>query len=214
VIYRCHVVWNNSKRAIAIPCFLLVGGSACGYAYIAVSNQGYSFRQLLITFLFTTVGLNLLVTILMAGRIWWIARKARSILGPRLSSKYNTMIAIIVESGVIYSIYVVLDVVFTNLILQAGLAQVVGIVPTLIIVQIGLGRDAHDIDTTASVVQSGFTMTNDHYDLPPTGPPPPITPLGSPTVPPLTYTLTNQRSSRLIEMRSRTNDVEESVVSS
>jgi hypothetical protein len=30
----------------------------------------------------------------LAGRIWWIARKARSILGPRLSSKYNTMIAI------------------------------------------------------------------------------------------------------------------------
>lgn len=29
-----------------------------------------------------------------AGRIWWIARKARSILGPGLSSKYNTMIAI------------------------------------------------------------------------------------------------------------------------
>ena len=26
-IYRCHAVWNNSKRAIAIPCFLLVGGS-------------------------------------------------------------------------------------------------------------------------------------------------------------------------------------------
>jgi len=213
VIYRCHVVWNNSKRVIAIPCFLLVGGSACGYAYIAVSNEGYRFRQLLITFLFTTVGLNLLVTILMAGRIWWIARKARSILGPRLSSKYNTMIAIIVESGVIYSIYVVLDVVFTNLILQAGLAQVVGIVPTLIIVQIGLGRDAHDIDTTASMVQSGFTMTNDHYDSPPTGPPPPITPLGSPTVPPLTYTLTNQRTSRLIEMRSWTNDIEESVIS-
>jgi hypothetical protein len=52
---------------------------------------------------------------------------------------------------------------------------------------------------------------NDHYDSPPTatptGPPPPVSAPGSPTVPPLTYT---QRTSRLIEMRSRTNEAEES----
>lgn len=85
-----------------------------------------------------------------------------------------------------------------------------GIVPTLIIVQIGLGRDAHDIDTTASMVRSGFLSTN---DSPPTGPPPPISPPGSPRLPPLTYTLANERTSRLIEMRSRTNEVEEPEVS-
>ena len=88
-----------------------------------------------------------------------------------------------------------------------------GIVPTLIIVQIGLGRDAHDIDTTASMVQSGFISTNDQYDLPPTEPPPPMSTFGSPTLPPSTYTLTNQRTSRLIEMPCRTNEVEESEVS-
>ncbi|KAF8908164.1 hypothetical protein CPB84DRAFT_1767465 [Gymnopilus junonius] len=88
----------------------------------------------------------MLITALMAGRIYWIARKARSILGPGLSSKYTTMIAIIVESGVIYSVYFILDVVAQNLILDAGLAQIVGMVPTLIIVQVGLGRDAHDVD--------------------------------------------------------------------
>jgi len=117
------------------------------------------------------------------------------------------MIAIIVESGVIYSIYVVLDVVFKNLILDAGLVQVVGIVPTLIIVQIGLGHDGHDIDTTASMVQSGFISTNGHYDSTLTGPPPPISLVGSHTVPPSTYTHTN----RLIEIRSRKDEVEESI---
>lgn len=53
---------------------------------------------------------------------------------------------------------------------------------------------------------------NDHYGSAPTGGPlPPIPPLGSPTVPPLTYTPTNQRTSILIEMHSRKNEVEESV---
>lgn len=60
------------------------------------------------------------------------------------------------------------------------------------------------------MVQSGFTSTNDPYDSPPTGPPPPMSPLASPMLPPMTYPLTNQRTSRLIEMRSRTNEVEES----
>ncbi|KIM43571.1 hypothetical protein M413DRAFT_443497 [Hebeloma cylindrosporum] len=149
VIYRCYSVWNNSKRVILLPCFLLFAGSACGYTFIGLSKEEYHFRQVLVAFLFATVTLNTLVTVLMgmfshvqttcaalrfplwtltplsAGRIWWIARKARSILGPGLSSKYNTMIAMIVESGMIYSIYVVLDVVFPNLLLDAGLAQVV-----------------------------------------------------------------------------------------
>jgi hypothetical protein len=181
VIYRCHSVWNNSKRIIVLPAFLLLAGSACGYAYIGLSDEEYRFRQLLNAFLFTTVTLNLLVTILMASRIWWIARKARTILGPGLAKKYHTLIAIVIESGVIYSIYVVLDVVFPGLILDAGLAQVVGIVPTLIIVQIGLGRDSHDVDTTASMVQTegrGFVPTTDFaYDDPPLDPPPPMSPV-------------------------------------
>ncbi|KAF9479542.1 hypothetical protein BDN70DRAFT_688951 [Pholiota conissans] len=187
VIYRCHAVWNRSKRVIILPCFLLICGSACGYGFIAVSKEEYRFRKLLVAFLFTTVTLNLLVTVLMAGRIWWIARKARSILGPGLSSKYNTMIGIIVESGVIYSIYVVLDVVFPDLILDAGLAQVVGIVPTLIIVQIGLGRNATDVDTSASMVRTDTramtTTVNDFsYDGPPSGSPPPMSPISLPPV--------------------------------
>ena len=82
-IFRCHAVWNNSKRVIIIPCFLLLAGSgnlsskhsiiiklmpkplACGYTYIGITDEEYDFRQLMVTFLFTTVALNLLVTVLM-----------------------------------------------------------------------------------------------------------------------------------------------------
>ena len=83
--------------------------------------------------------------------------------------------------------------------------------PTLIIVQIGLGRDAHDIDTTTSFVRSdarGFTsMYDPGYDLPP-GAPPPMSPIGSPMPPALAYSLTNQRLNGLVEMNSRTNENE------
>lgn len=133
-IYRCHVVWNNSKRAIAIPCFLLIGGSGnlssntllrlfklipkpslwiCLHCCLerglslstATDNFPVHHRRFESTryyshgCVFPPCCLSLwyisrLMKEFLAGRIWWIARKARSILGPRLSSKYNTMIAI------------------------------------------------------------------------------------------------------------------------
>lgn len=92
-----------------------------------------------------------------------------------------------------------------------------GIVPTLIIVQIGLGRDSYDVDTTTSIVRSdarAFTSTCDHsYDPPPMGPPPPISQLASPMPPPLTFSVTNSRTNRLPELRSRTHEDEEHGVS-
>jgi len=54
--------------------------------------------------------------------------------------RYRTAIAIFIESGLIYSIYVILDVVLHVLLLDAGLVQIVGLVPTLMIVQIGVSR--------------------------------------------------------------------------
>jgi len=98
----------------------------------------------------------------------------------------------------------------TQLILDAGLAQIVGIVPTLIIVQIGLGRDAHDVDydTSGSMVRSDargiLTMNDLNYDAPPPGSPP-----ASPILPPLAFSpmqqvqTTTQRTTRLVEVRPR-----------
>ena len=134
-----------------------------------------------------------------------------------------------VESGVIYSIYVVLDVVFPDVrmlhfrrfltsssYLSTGTAALgcgpcpscgtsfyasavyrlilmycfQGIVPTLIIVQIGLGMSTHDADTSASVVRTdGRAMANTtefQYDIPPSGSPPPPSPIA---LPPVTFSM-------------------------
>ncbi|KAF9450831.1 hypothetical protein P691DRAFT_809354 [Macrolepiota fuliginosa MF-IS2] len=149
LIYRCYTLWNNSIRVIVLPCFVLLGGTACGYAFVGLSDDEYPFRFLLSIFLFSTLALNSVVTSLMAGRIWWIARQTRSILGPRLMKRYRTAIAIFIESGLVYSVYVILDVVLHILLLDAGLVQMVGLVPTLMIVQIGVSR-AHTNTTMAT----------------------------------------------------------------
>lgn len=115
---------------------------------------------------------NIVVTALNATRIWWMAREARKVLGPSLARRYYSAMAIIIESGAIYSVYVLVDQVLKatvnkNLfILDAGLVQVVAIAPTLIIVQVGLGRQARDLEST---IQTGrgtrsviFTTVHSH----------------------------------------------------
>ncbi|KXN85634.1 hypothetical protein AN958_10971 [Leucoagaricus sp. SymC.cos] len=150
LIYRCYTLWNNSKRIIALPCLVLLGSTICGYLFVGLSDDEYPFRFLLSIFLFTTLGLNSVVTSLMAGRIWWIARRTRGLVGPKLTKKYRMAIAVFIESGLLYSVYVILDVALHELLLDAGLVQVVGLVPTLIIVQTGLSQDQSNTYTTTT----------------------------------------------------------------
>jgi hypothetical protein len=90
-----------------------------------------------------------------------------------------------IESGIIYSLYIILDLAFRkhpvgSVVLDAGLIQIVvsqtcvcifraavhhlsmaiynflqGIMPTLIIVQVGLGRAVHDIEANESIARLG-----------------------------------------------------------
>lgn len=75
--------------------------------------------------------------------------------------------------------------------------------PTLIIVQIGLGRNAYDVDTSASMVRTdaratlGTTTNEFSYGGPPSGSPPPMSPI---SLPPVSFSLqTVQRGTRTHE---------------
>jgi len=157
LIYRCYTLWNRSRRIIILPCSVLLGGTICGYLFVGMADEEYTSRDLLQAFLFATLSINLLMTSLIAGRIWWIARKTRTIIGPKLTKKYRTSIAIFIESGLVYSIYVILDVVLHCLLLDAGLVQIVGLVPTLMIVQIGMSQTNNNNQTTIGVTTNNVT---------------------------------------------------------
>ncbi|KAF9562094.1 hypothetical protein CPC08DRAFT_592671, partial [Agrocybe pediades] len=154
LLYRCYVVWEFSKLVIVGPLILLVAGAVCGYVFEGSSSSLFdkAFVYLIMTFI-----LNVVLTGLTAGRIWWLARKARSVLGTGLLQRYNATITILIESGLVYSVYIILNLAMNkaaiaNVILDAGLIQVVGIMPTLIIVQVGLGRAVHDIEANDAII--------------------------------------------------------------
>ncbi|TFY64886.1 hypothetical protein EVG20_g5793 [Dentipellis fragilis] len=89
---------------------------------------------------------SMLTTSLIASRIWFLARESNKILGKRVASIHRHAIALVVESGALYSV-VLLAVVITwytsptNIeIPQNAMHQMLGIAPTLIIVRVGLGH--------------------------------------------------------------------------
>ncbi|PFH46945.1 hypothetical protein AMATHDRAFT_95755, partial [Amanita thiersii Skay4041] len=153
LVYRCYVVWGFRWRVVVLPLIMLLATTLC--AYLAVYNfsqihEGENVFASKIaewgTALFSlSLATNVTVTTLIASRIWWISREANTVLGKKHGQKYNKAVIIIVESGAIYSIslltLLVLYCVKSNAqyIVYDALAQIMGIVPTLIIVRVGLG---------------------------------------------------------------------------
>ncbi|KAJ7310024.1 hypothetical protein DFH08DRAFT_484450 [Mycena albidolilacea] len=145
-IYRCYCIWGFRMRIIVVPIVLLVATGCLGYAsVIACGLEGFSeflfinwFFPLAVVFSVLT---NLLLMALTAGRIWWIARGARAVMGPTVVKQYRTVIAMILESGALYCTPGLLYLIFfairpsSTQVIFAALAQVVGIAPTIIVVR-------------------------------------------------------------------------------
>lgn len=156
VLHRCFMIWGRDKRVIAFPLFALIATSVCGYVLqAAVTSSNIKWKANGI-YLFMTLALNIIVNILMASRIWWISRRVSAVLGKELARKYRYATALIIESGAIYSLYLFLDLILIETQLDVGLTQIVAIVPTLIIVQVGLGRQTRDVNDTVEIARSGF----------------------------------------------------------
>ncbi|KAJ7202388.1 hypothetical protein GGX14DRAFT_654388 [Mycena pura] len=137
VIYRCYVIWNRNI-------FVIIPGVA---GLIITSVFGWDINLPLAPFFALTLATNVVVTCLTAGRIWWICRRARAHGTTDAQKRSMSALSIIIESGMIYSAFVVVLIAveqyhnFDEIVVEM-LRQVMGIVPTLIIVRVGLGLGA------------------------------------------------------------------------
>ncbi|EEB94203.1 hypothetical protein MPER_07024, partial [Moniliophthora perniciosa FA553] len=115
---------------------------------------------------------NIIVTSLIAGRIWYIGLRTSKNLGRQHGVKYSRALVIIVESGALYSVSLFILLILysidndAQIILFNWTSQIVGIAPTLIIVRVGLGLSAQDnLATVATsrlrnrLTDSGSTRT-------------------------------------------------------
>ncbi|KAF7375577.1 hypothetical protein MSAN_00446000 [Mycena sanguinolenta] len=151
-IYRCFLVWGRNSRVVLLPILMLIATTVLGYwssyrddlvdPYLI--DQRIAYIMVLLT--------NIVLLILTAGRIWWIRREAIRVLESAHIRKYNTIVAIILESGAIYCLSIIFFLISISAtsspdttisqISQSALPQIMNIAPTLIIVRVGLGHTA------------------------------------------------------------------------
>ncbi|ESK86776.1 hypothetical protein Moror_15154 [Moniliophthora roreri MCA 2997] len=164
LLHRCYVIWGSSKW-IAFPIiFIIISLAICQivasiFATIGISNfadpakvqlylQGGTIDQ---AFWLANMGVNITLTLLTAGRIWWISHEAQKHMGPAIRTKYNMIVAIILESGIIYPIFLTANTINEALTNPDGTGlspfsiwvvtyQVAGIALTLIIIQAAKGK--------------------------------------------------------------------------
>lgn len=163
LIYRCYMVWGHNYKVVILPVLLLLLSTGAGYTSVyqfstLEDGDGAQFDDNLkrwFTVLYSAMlANNVLTTTLIASRIWWRSRQSGSELGWRHQAKYNWIIAVVIESGAIYSFSLLIYLVLYTIESQAqklildSLCQIASIMPTLIIVRIGLGMGPHDISTT------------------------------------------------------------------
>ncbi|KAJ8497093.1 hypothetical protein ONZ45_g12197 [Pleurotus djamor] len=139
LIYRCYIIWNSRVAIIFIPVICLLATAVVGYL---TPYTG-------INVLYVTLATNILVTGLTAGRIWWIKRHLSQFLGPHATSKYDSILAIIVESGLLYPMFLLIYLGMTKVnwghwMTYYLISQVVGIAPTILLVRVGLGLDVNE----------------------------------------------------------------------
>ncbi|KAJ7624318.1 hypothetical protein DFH06DRAFT_1446031 [Mycena polygramma] len=152
--YRCFIVWGRNIRVAAAPMLMLLTTTVLGYLSSATHPSqdggvivGYLDFWIPFDMILAT---NVILTGLTAGRIWWIRRDAR-VLEPADVQKYDTAIAMILESGAIYCLTILLYLLLSSTnsspnaqkvtaVLYASLPQIMNIAPTTMIVRVGLDR--------------------------------------------------------------------------
>lgn len=182
LIFRCYTVWGQNWKVILVPVVLLVLGGTTGFVtvyqftVVEPGNEDGVYTGSLKSWATAAYGFslaaNVLVTSLIAWRIWRHTRRVRAIVEGVEKARYDRALAMVIESGAIYSLSLTIMLIMYTLnthgqrIVYDALSQIAGIMPTLIIVRIGLGVNAHntaeDTSHTLRFAHSTTTTTTLH----------------------------------------------------
>ncbi|KAH7926990.1 hypothetical protein BV22DRAFT_1032333 [Leucogyrophana mollusca] len=109
LVYRCFIVWAD-YRVIIFPCILWLATLVFGIIDAALSGapsgdfwEGFA-AQMGVTYYALSIGLNIVVTSIICGRILYQGRRIRQQFGPAMSRTYFSAASIIIESALPYTI--------------------------------------------------------------------------------------------------------------
>ncbi|KAF7290715.1 hypothetical protein MIND_01312200 [Mycena indigotica] len=152
VLWRFWLIWGSNYTYAVFPALMLLGSIVSSLALIVASFQlADSFWaarsvQFGTAYWSLSIALNVLLTLLITGRILLIRRRIKRSLGPQHAGKYFSAAAMIVESAALYAGVGLLFLgayvkgsALQNLVFPV-LGQVQGIAPMLILARVAQGR--------------------------------------------------------------------------
>ncbi|THU96309.1 hypothetical protein K435DRAFT_893076 [Dendrothele bispora CBS 962.96] len=186
LIQRCYKIWGAKKKIIAFPIFIsiinnglalvelitmVIGkvqtgvvlelGITTNFPPGTVERLVYLGAATLKSFLAVNFFTNVLIPLMIAGRIWWIGHQVSKFLPKNKFHPTRHAMAVCLESGIMYPLALIpalvlafvkifrLDTKFMDAFsLIPILIQVVGIAPTFIIVRVALGISIENVQDT------------------------------------------------------------------
>ncbi|KAF9257672.1 hypothetical protein L218DRAFT_1016057 [Marasmius fiardii PR-910] len=159
LISRCYLVWKRSVLVVLFPTVLCLASNALGLSYVWGQMEYF-------------LGLGQVFGHRTAWEIICLLRRAEKFVATEVQKMYRGIIAIIIESGVIYPIALIIliglgsDTMKTYIgknVVLFSLVQIVGIAPTLIIVRIGRGQDVQARTHHFKLKSQSRTYTHTHH---------------------------------------------------
>ncbi|THU82868.1 hypothetical protein K435DRAFT_807945 [Dendrothele bispora CBS 962.96] len=170
-IYRVYHIWNQSARVTYVPIVACIINNIIGLVSVGIdapekSTDNAVKQSFYYLYLILNIVLNLFLTGLIAGRVWYIRRQAQLILKDVIKEKYSTVIVVCTESGILYPLFLIiflsLELSISSLDFFPILVQAVGIAPTLITFRSSLGVSMDSVD---KVVQSRLSNIPPSADI-------------------------------------------------
>ncbi|KIK54735.1 hypothetical protein GYMLUDRAFT_249253 [Collybiopsis luxurians FD-317 M1] len=168
LIHRCYRLWSSRKRAIILPITGLLGVVAVWLFFmLRAGNQNVAIALTDVLYSIVALAENLLLTGMIAGRLWWLNRRIRKILPSAEfghSSRRQSLVGIILESAVLVPGTLILVIVaafskdedFELIMLNpCVLTQVISISSILITIRVGITVD--EPETSTNTLQSYST---------------------------------------------------------
>ncbi|KAF9010828.1 hypothetical protein BDQ17DRAFT_1299432 [Cyathus striatus] len=150
VLYRFFLLWNFSYRMFIGPAMIYIASVVMSIALMIAISKGSFWTDAAVKFGVAywslSISLNVILTLLISGRLWYFRRRIKAVLGAEHTSTYTSVLSMLVESAALYSITLTIFVIsyargsaFQNVVLPP-FGMISGIAPILIIFRVAKGK--------------------------------------------------------------------------
>ncbi|KAH9895924.1 hypothetical protein C8Q73DRAFT_643937 [Cubamyces lactineus] len=169
LLYRCYVVWGD-LRVVLLPSLLYLATAALGILTCYVSGKPNAdffvgrAQQVALAYSTVVIGLNVLVSALISGRILFLARQMQGALGAETVQAYTGAAALIIESALPYTLFGIAYVVSlglnspTSILFLSIYVMFTCISPQMIVLRVLRGR-AWSRESAMSRTRTGMQFT-------------------------------------------------------